>query len=316
MPAPLLLFSAALAAAASFAAAPPTPCAAPALAPGAQHAAANTAVLQASIDSCGRTRDGGVVLVLAGTFSVGCLQLRSQVELRLGVTYSTAATLLASTNRSLYSRGCAALLSSSSSGGRRLHNVSLSGLGVIDGTAASAAQDARGGLLIKLVHLSNITGLRLEAVTVRNSPSWHVHLCGCDDVIVTGVNIWGPEERGETDGLDLDTCHRVYVSRVDIGTGDDAIAIKSSGAGATSDVLIEHATLRRKEMAFGSSANCRNVTIRHQQWAIGSLRRRLVYFVRKITNEVYVKRRLNNSAAHGYQAQRHRLGPLHQAPPR
>ena len=232
------------------------------LAGGEQHAAQNTAALQASLDSCARA-GGGVVTVPPGAFSVGCVQLRSDVGLALGVTYSTFATLLASTNASLYSRDCDSLLYSSATALGQLANVSLTGHGVIDGTAASAT----GGLLVKLVHLSNITGLLLDAVTVQNSPSWHVHLYGCDDVRVTDVTIRGPEGRAETDGLDLDTCHRVYVSRVDIGTGDDAIAIKSSGGGVTSDVLIEHSTLRRKEMAIGSSASCRNVTVRHS--AIG-----------------------------------------------
>eukprot|EP01046_Picozoa_sp_COSAG06_P079434 COSAG06_NODE_26876_length_605_cov_7.106719_2_plen_119_part_01 len=87
---------------------------------------------------------------------------------------------------------------------------------------------------------------------------------------MTDVTIAGPTGRSETDGLDLDNCRRVHVARVDIGTGDDAIAIKSSAGGVTEDVLIEVTTLRSKELAFGSSASCRNITVRRSAvgWGI------------------------------------------------
>jgi hypothetical protein len=254
------------------------PCVSPTLRPGGEaQAAANTAAVQHSVDSCGAA-GGGVVELPTGDYVVGCIQLRSKIELRFGSTYAQRARLVASSNASLYSSSCDAVLySSSASSGTALTSVAVTGHGAVDGTIAADKLrplghklSTGGSVLFKLAHLCNISTLHLQGVSFLSSPSWHVHLEDCSDVSVTDVTIAGPTGRSETDGLDLDNCRRVHVARVDIGTGDDAIAIKSSAGGVTEDVLIEDTTLRSKELAFGSSASCRNITVRRSAvgWGI------------------------------------------------
>jgi len=60
-----------------------------------------------------------------------------------------------------------------------------------------------------------------------DSPSWTVHLVGCDNVVAEGVSIINPESGPNTDGINPESCTNVRISNCFIDTGDDCITLKS-----------------------------------------------------------------------------------------
>lgn len=69
------------------------------------------------------------------------------------------------------------------------------------------------------------TNVRVEGVTLRNSPMWNVHPVYCRNVLVQDVRVESPGPNG--DGCDPDSCENVTIRRVHFATHDDCIAIKS-----------------------------------------------------------------------------------------
>lgn len=69
------------------------------------------------------------------------------------------------------------------------------------------------------------TNVRIEGITVLDSPFWVIHPIFCTNVIVRGVtvNSWNYNN----DGCDPESCSEVLIEDCDFTTGDDGIAIKS-----------------------------------------------------------------------------------------
>lgn len=68
--------------------------------------------------------------------------------------------------------------------------------------------------------------IRIEGVTVVNSPFWTINPIFCDNVTVTGVTINNPPSPN-TDGINPSSCSNVHISDCHISVGDDCITIKS-----------------------------------------------------------------------------------------
>jgi polygalacturonase len=68
--------------------------------------------------------------------------------------------------------------------------------------------------------------VRIEGITILNSPFWTVNPEFCDDVIVRGVTIHN-EPSPNTDGINPESCRNVHISDCHISVGDDCITIKS-----------------------------------------------------------------------------------------
>jgi hypothetical protein len=208
-----------------------------------------TAALQSAIDRCSAD-GGGTVRVPPGDHEVGTLHLRDGVELELPVN----ATLRASPDLDDYDAvgGGAVLV-----GAVDAENVAVTGRGTIDGRARAFALDRPGDLDIPehdarqddymddlgddadlamgerpdgLCRFVRCAGLRIEGVTIQNSPSWTVHLVGCDRVRVTGVDIDNDLRIPNSDGIVPDMCRDVRVTDCRIRTGDDGIVLKTTGA--------------------------------------------------------------------------------------
>lgn len=69
------------------------------------------------------------------------------------------------------------------------------------------------------------TNVRVEGITLRNSPMWMLHPIYCENVDIRGVSFvsYGPNG----DGIDIDSCRNVRVSDCYFDTEDDCIVIKS-----------------------------------------------------------------------------------------
>jgi polygalacturonase len=72
----------------------------------------------------------------------------------------------------------------------------------------------------------NCKNVRIEGVTIQNSPFWTINPAFCDNVTIDGVTIFNPHSPN-TDGINPTSCKNVHISNCHISVGDDCITIKS-----------------------------------------------------------------------------------------
>jgi polygalacturonase len=78
-----------------------------------------------------------------------------------------------------------------------------------------------------LVQFLDCTRVRLEGVTLVDSPFWTVHPLYCRDVTLSHLAICNPHDAPNTDGIDIDSCSDVLIEHCTINVGDDGIALKA-----------------------------------------------------------------------------------------
>ncbi|MDR2702214.1 MAG: glycoside hydrolase family 28 protein [Spirochaetaceae bacterium] len=81
-----------------------------------------------------------------------------------------------------------------------------------------------------LLQFLNCSKIRLEGVTLQNSPFWTLHPLYCHDVVISGLTVKNPFDAPNTDGMDIDSCEDVLIENCTVSVGDDGIVLKS-GAG-------------------------------------------------------------------------------------
>ncbi len=201
----------------------------------------DTRFIQRAIDKAFED-GGGVVDVPAGTYLIGTLILKDNVEIHL----QPGATILGSPDYKDYpeiihkfdsrTNGLYAKHFMIFAEGAR--NIAITGTGVIHGNGLknyqkSDPQNLR-PFMVRLVNCSNVT---IRDVRLLESANWTLHLLGCQDVNIDGIVIENGT-RSNRDGLDIDACNRVTVSNSRFRTGDDAIVMKS-----TNDILCQNVTI-------------------------------------------------------------------------
>jgi polygalacturonase len=97
-----------------------------------------------------------------------------------------------------------------------------------------------------LVQFFNCSKIRLEGITLRNSPFWTIHPVYCRGVVFSALAVINPPDAPNTDGMDIDSCEDVLIENCHVTVGDDGIALKS-GAG---------------EDGIRAGKPCRRVTVR------------------------------------------------------
>lgn len=197
----------------------------------------DTKAIQEALDACGAS-GGGAVLFPAGTYLSRPLTIRSGTTIQL----QKGATLLATTNQSAFMKVPGDWLKAGSSGdfipfirGRDLTNVTFTGEGTIDGNGAAwwaAARNPRpaepGYTLPRpnLIVLERCRNVRVENITLQNSPKFHFVPADCESVVVSNVTILAPEHAPNTDALDPSGRH-ILITRCNLDVGDDDVAIKA-----------------------------------------------------------------------------------------
>lgn len=116
--------------------------------------------------------------------------------------------------------------------GINVENVNIIGEGIIDGNASKEnwwenPKVRRIAWRPRMIFLKACKNIVMQGVTVQNSPSWNIHPYFCQDIRFIGVNVLGPADSPNTDGLDPESCKNVDIIGVYFSVGDDCIAIKS-----------------------------------------------------------------------------------------
>jgi polygalacturonase len=195
----------------------------------------DTAAIQAALDAC--TNSGGTVEFPAGIYLSKPLALHSKTTVKL----DAGATLQASTNQMDFMKTPGDWLKAKSSdfipfiGGKDLTDVTFTGGGVIDGGGAvwwgeaEKARQKKSGYTLprpNLIVIEQSKNLRLENITLQNSPKFHFVPVDCEDVVVSNVTILAPENAANTDAIDP-SGRRMLFTQCRIDVGDDNIAIKA-----------------------------------------------------------------------------------------
>lgn len=181
-------------------------------------------------------KGGGTVIVPAGVYLTGSIILRSNITLHL----EPGSVLLGSAKPEDFPLWRSDWEGEAPNGqpGRRpmiggegLRNIAITGRGTIDGAGKWWWQNMKTmtppnvrPTLIRFVDCYNV---RIEGITVINSPSWTVTPLACDNVTITGITIINPPDSPNTDGINPDSCRNVRISDCHIDVGDDCITIKS-----------------------------------------------------------------------------------------
>ncbi len=194
----------------------------------------DTGAIQAAIDACA-AKGGGVVRLSAGTYVTAPVELKSNTTLQL----EKGATLLGSPDHQDYPPHDEFRLPDLQPLVSAVHaaNVSIVGEGIIDGNGESWWQEARSikdhGILgtghprPKLILFDHCTHVRVEGITVQNSPMWQVVPYYSDDVVIRNVRILAPAHSPNTDAIDPFSSSHVVIDHVFADVGDDNVAIKS-----------------------------------------------------------------------------------------
>ncbi|MEN6605461.1 MAG: glycosyl hydrolase family 28-related protein [Bryobacteraceae bacterium] len=209
----------------------------------------DTAAIQRAIDQAARS-GGGTVVVPAGRYLCGTIQLRSHTTLEL----RNGATLLGSpdkTDYAEYEKLPYPVLEDEETTyfhhalvtGEDLDYVAVTGQGVIDGNRYK-----RGGP--KTVALNNCRHVSIRGITVQNSANYSLSFLGCDWVDVDGVTVLN----SQADGIDPDNCRYVRISNCFVESRDDAICPKASMAlgrpGFTEGVAVTNCVIRTNSANF------------------------------------------------------------------
>jgi polygalacturonase len=194
----------------------------------------DTKAIQAAIDACAQ-RGGGVVVLSAGIYVTAPIELKSNITLQL----DKGATLLGSPDHQDYPPHDEFRLPDLQPLLSAIHatNVVIVGEGIIDGNGESWWQEARSikdhGILgtghprPKLILFDHCAHVRVEGITVQNSPMWQVVPYYSDDVVIRNVRILAPAHAPNTDAIDPFSSSNVVIDHVLADVGDDDVAIKS-----------------------------------------------------------------------------------------
>src|SRR5580698_2811877 len=194
----------------------------------------DTKAIQAAIDDCA-SAGGGTVKLSGGTFLSGPIVLKSNITLDL----AKDTTLLGSTNHADYpaktelrAPGTQSLVSATNA-----EKIAIVGGGTIDGNGESWWIQARathnagvvGAVQFRprLVVFDHCKHIRMEGVTVQNSPSWQIVPYYTDDMTIRNVRILAPQHSPNTDAIDPFSSSNMIIDHVYADVGDDNIAIKS-----------------------------------------------------------------------------------------
>lgn len=227
----------------------------------------DTESIQKSIDIA-YENGGGTILFPAGTYLTRTLILKDNITLLL----SNGCTILGSTDLNTFNPAYGSFRDSD---GRKFgtalifakdcKNISIEGNGTIDGQGFKEYYPNAKGVfrpyLIRFVRCSNV---KVKYVTLTNSAAWVQHYVECDDLVIDGITVRS-YSNVNNDGLDIEGCQRVIITRCNIDCEDDSIVLKALSTRACRDIVISDCIISGLKSAIKtgteSVGNFENITI-------------------------------------------------------
>lgn len=108
----------------------------------------------------------------------------------------------------------------------------------------------------RVVYISNCKNVRIEGVSIKNSPFWSTHYYKCSNVKLLNLRITSPAKpvkAPSTDAVDIDACENFLIKGCYMSVNDDAIALKG-GKGPDADKAPENGGNRNilvEDCSFG-----------------------------------------------------------------
>jgi Glycosyl hydrolases family 28 len=230
----------------------------------------DTGALQAAIDACHRGR-GGTVLVPAGVFVIGTVEMKSNVTLRV----AAGGKLLGSADGRQYHAAEAIPLHGDATLGdghvglifaANAENVTIEGPGTIDGQGAQFRRPARGvpppsgrGGADRPYHLLfyRCRNLRVRDIHLVASAFHSVRVIQSRFVWMDGIHIHN-RVNGNNDGFHFISSEYVHVSNCDVQSQDDACAL----FGSCRNVTVTNSTFSTRWSVFRfGGGNPENVVV-------------------------------------------------------
>lgn len=230
----------------------------------------DTAAVQAAIDRCHQD-EGGTVLVPAGVFVIGTVEMKSNVTLHV----AARGKLLGSADGKQYHAADAiplrgdATLNDGNVGlifGVEAENVTIEGPGTIDGQGAQFRSPTRGvappsgrGGAERPYHLlfHRCRNLRVRDLNLVASAFHSVRVIQSRNVWMDSLHIHN-RVNGNNDGFHFISCEFVHVNGCDVETQDDACAL----FGTCRNVTIANSTFSTRWSVFRfGGGNPENVTV-------------------------------------------------------
>ena len=187
----------------------------------------NAAVIQKAIDKVSRL-GGGTVVVPAGNFVTGPLELKSGVELHLEM----GATLLGYPDTTAYRKAhiVADGKKSKDSGliyAYQQENIAVTGLGTIDGQGGHVAFKTKvdPGNRPMIFLFRDCKNVVVKDITLQNSAHWTQLYTECQGVRVSGIKVYS-HCNYNNDGIDIESSD-VVVTNCMFDCEDDAICLKA-----------------------------------------------------------------------------------------
>lgn len=184
-------------------------------------------------------KGGGKVVVPAGVYNVGSIQLKSNIDLHL----EKDALLLGADKSEAYDSFPDEICPIKPEKSSKVliyayneKNIAITGEGVIDGqglmffdtTALKGAYFPKPPIeRPRMVQLCKCDGIRLEGVTFKDSPSWTMFIRLCQNIEVDGITITADQRMINNDGIDFDGCKHMRVSNSKFKTCDDCLILRA-----------------------------------------------------------------------------------------
>jgi polygalacturonase len=200
--------------------------------------AVDTAAIQAAIDAAS-AKGGGIVELPAGVFLSGPIQMASGINLR--IERGAILRMLPLEKYPGSTNDPENFIS-----GSKLHDVAISGAGLIDGQGAPwwPFAKTKGAKRPRMIAFSGCDRVLIENVTLKNSPMFHMAIGGnSSNITIRRVTVRAPastdpvEPSHNTDACNI-SGHHALVQDCDISTGDDNFTC----GGNTSDIVITNCT--------------------------------------------------------------------------
>ena len=222
--------------------------------------------IQKAIDRCSAEGGGIVLFPRNHVFLSGPVELKSNVELHLEAT----ATLKANPDESIYK--LSAFGENRGEGmlwlwAKDAKNISITGKGTIHGNGiAFMGAELEDSYELKpladqtfdprphVLTLTNVQNLTIRDVTIREGAYWTVHLIGCDEAVIDGINLLNNLKIRNGDGIDLDHSKNVRIANCHITSGDDCICLKNRREfekyGSCHDIVVTNCVMSSRSCAI------------------------------------------------------------------